>query len=453
MSKLRKIAAEIAYNAIFGNEDVEPAVESVLRRVRPDYRKSLYFRRLATGAVRRAATLDAIAGNFSDIALREVEPRALSALRVGLYEIVFMERGAPFAAVTETSEYVKHWSPNAFPFVKDILHSVRQHVGAFVSDEPGDRDFRRVLPVRQSLWRRFNRDILPDPEHHLRDYLAAAYSFPIWLADRLLRQHDRAARNIMAACNQPAPVTIRANLVKNSREELCEILASQGLSTEPGTQPQALIAREMVDAASTAAFAHGRFSIEDEFDIAAVNSLGARPGEHVCVLQGGAQTLTHIAESVTPGGHVLGCVQGQARAAVAEAQRLGLANLEMVVADPAEAPSLLNSSFDRVFVEPPSTRTARFASLAGARWRIEKDSLPELVERQKMLLGAALELCAAGGVLVYATLSILPEENEEVVEAVVAGMSHLKVLDRRSQLPTLSAPAAGFTAKIAKLNN
>lgn len=455
MGESRKIAAEIAYNAIFGNEDVEPVVERVLRSIRPEYRKSLLFRELTVGAVRRAATLDAIARSFSNMAFDKIEPRVLSALRVGLYEIVFMQQDATFAAIAEISEYVRYWSPHAFAFVKGILHSVREQVGGFVSDEPGPKESSRTLPVRRSLWRRFSRDILPSPKHNLSEYLAVAYSLPGWLADKLLRQHGRTAQNIMATCNEPAPATIRANLIKNNLADLRQILASQGFSTDPGTQKQALLVREPVDPTSVPAYMHGRFSIEDEFDIAAVNCLNPRPGERVCVLQGKVQTMTHIAQAVTPGGSVLGCVSSpeEAQAAAAESNRLGLDSLQVVVLDTAEAPDTLNASFDRVFVEPPSTGVAKFRRVAAARWRIQQSCLPELVERQKLLLRTALELCAAGGIALYVTSSVFGEENEEVVDALTTGMHHLKVLESRLQVPSIGGPDGGFVAKIAKLNN
>ncbi len=453
MSELRKIAAEIAYSAVFGDAQVEPALESVLRHRRPGHAQSEFFRRLVLGAVQRAGTLDAIIEAHSRVAFKEIEPRVLTPLRVGTYEIVFMEQASPYAAIDVMARMASDWSPRAYSFARGMLHGIWKSAGKLVRERPRGT-LRRLLQVGKSLWRRFDRDIFPDPQARRAEYLCAVYSLPLWLVEKLLNQYGDRAEKIVAGCIGSAPATMQANLLKGNPGELADTLARQGLSVERGRQKWTFLAREKVDLASVPAYLHGYFIPADEFDVAAVSFLNPRPGERICVLAGSAQTTAQIAQLTAPDGRVTACARSweEARSVLAEKERLGLDNLDVVAREAGQGPSVLSASFDRVFVEPASTRVGKLRRNAAARWRLKEERLSHLVENQKLALQSAIELCAGGGIAVYVTSSLLQEENDAVIEAVAGRMQHVKVVEREVRFPLPGGPDGGFMAKAAKLS-
>ncbi len=454
MSVIRKIAAEIAHDALFGDIDAEATVEAVLRRIRPGGQELMFFRELAVGTVRRAITLDAIIAACSPVGLSEIEPRVLSALRVGAYELTFMEKESPCAAIDVMARTARYWSTRSYDYVRETLNAIAASAGPFLREKPRKADRRCVLQVGPSLWRVFKRRIFPDPRSSRGDYLSAIHSLPSWLVRRLAGQHGNSVERIAAALNSAPRNVLFANTLRNDTSQLADALAKQGLATEPGRSRDTLLSREDVNIESMPAYIHGRFGIADEFDIGAADFLRARLGERVCILRARACTMARIALAAGPESEVTVCAadENEAGLLAMEAARLGLRNTGIVVLDAYNAASVLDASYDRVFVEPPGSETGRMRRSAAARWRMKEKMLARLSQGQKSLLAAAIELCAAGGVTVYVTGSLLREENRDIVESVAEPLPHLKIADRSVLLPAVGGPEGGFRAKIIKFS-
>lgn len=454
MSMIRKIAAEIAHNAFFGDINVKETVEAVLRRIRPEGQQLQFFRELAIGPVRRAATLDAIIDAYSNVKLSEFESRFISALRVGVYELTFMEDANPYAAIETMARTARQWNPGAYQPVRDTLTAVFEGAGRFISEKPKGADRRCILQVGPSLGRVFSRQVFPDPRKRRVDYLSAVYSLPSWLVKGLAKQYGDSFEDIAEASNSTPRDVIVANTLRNDMHQLADILAGQGVATERGQSNETLLSREDVNLENLPAYLHGRFSVADGFDIDAADYLHARCGERICILQGRAQTMVRIALAVSSEGSVTVCAASRAEAEklILEAQRLCLKNVGVVVLDVCEAASVLDASFDRVFVESPGSETGCLRRKVETRWRIEEEMLSSIVGHQKSLLTAAVELCAAGGVVTYITGSMLPEENNEIVDSVVGPLQHLKTADTITVLPRVDGSDGGFRARIVKFS-
>jgi 16S rRNA C967 or C1407 C5-methylase (RsmB/RsmF family) len=433
---------------------VKATVEAVLRRIRPEGQELRFFRELAIGPIKRAATLDSIIQAYAGANLSEFEPRSLSALRVGTYELTFMEQASPYAAIETMAQAVRQWNPRAYQPVRDTLNAVFKGAGRFIREKPRGADRRCIMQVGPSLGRVFSKPVFPDPRSRRTDYLSAVYSLPLWLVRRLVGQYGDSFEDIAAALNSAPRNMITANTLRNDMKQLADVLARQGVATEREQSDDTLLLCEDVNIENLPAYLHGRFSFADEFDIGAADYLHACSGERICVLRGRTQTMARLAQAVAPEGRLTVCPadQAEARAFLLEIQRLGLQNVDIVVLDAYEATSVLDASFDRVFVEPSSSETGRLRHCVAARWRINERMLSSITERQKHLLAAAVELCAAGGVVVYVTGSLLPEENEQVVEPVVGPLQHLKIADMVTTLPNVDSSDGGFRARIVKFS-
>jgi 16S rRNA (cytosine967-C5)-methyltransferase len=453
MSSIRKMAAEIAYSAIFGDADVETTVDGVLRNLRPEIREADFFRNLATETVRRAGTLDAVLAAYCETPLSQLNPRVLSALRAAAYEIIFMEQGAACAAIESSRQIVEYWNPRELGTVEKTLRAIAAGAGPVLRDKPSARDVRRMIPVGASLWRRLDRDVLPDPGRGGAEFLAVLHSFPVWLVRRLLGQHGKSTEGLLVACNSPEPTAILANCLKTSREELASRLQRRGVNVQRSPSGQALVVTQASDLARLPSDSDGSFSISEQSEIALVEYMNPLADERICVLQGSLGMMSHAAQLTSPGGRVTGCLRSPVEASrvLSERRRLGLHNLEFVVAETGDIPSVLNTSFDRVLVKPPSTGIGGFRRSVAARWRLKEESIPALVAAEKQALEVAIELCAAGGIVVYATSTVLREENEDQVHAVTGGMPYVKLVDSRSGIPVAGGPCGGFRARIAKL--
>jgi 16S rRNA (cytosine967-C5)-methyltransferase len=453
MSRIRKTASEIAHGALYGDLDVEHAIDAFLRRMRPEVQRCRFFRSLAGETVRRAGTLDAILSSYSTVPLVKLDPHTLSALRTAVCEITFSSDAAPHAAIESARQIAKYADSQAVPIVDNTLRSVASGISPVLSERPSKQDLKKTVPKGHGAWRRFDRDVLPDPGKKT-DYLAARHSFPGWFVARLLAQYGGTAERILEACNEPAHVAIMANSLKTDRDRLAQLLANRGIVTEPGADGQSLFIRDRWDLADIPAYARGLFQICRASDIAAVRHLAPLPGERICILGGNPETGALISQLAGTGGlvtAVLDRVEDADRAA-REKRRLGLANLHFVVAAIEDITSVLNASFDRVLVSPRGTDMSMLRQHPGARWRMKEENLTELTAGQELALTTGIDLCAAGGIVVYATASLLDEENGRLVDSVVPEFSYMRLIDSRAQLPSLRGEDGGFTAKIAKLS-
>jgi 16S rRNA (cytosine967-C5)-methyltransferase len=121
------------------------------------------------------------------------------------------------------------------------------------------------------------------------------------------------------------------------------------------------------------------------------------------------------------------------RALRSNLERVGAANVRLVAVD-AQRPLPFSAQFDRILVDAPCSGTGTLARNPEIRWRLSPEDLPELARRQAAILRAALEALAPGGKLVYATCSLEPEENEQVVEQVLATAAGVRLIDARDAL-------------------
>jgi len=453
MRKLRKIAVEIAHEAFFGNLEAESTIDWVLRRQRPEHAKSDFFIRLAEGTIRNAGTLDAIIRAYSRMDFSKIEPKVLSALRTGVYELVFMENAVPHAPISAMAEAAEVCGSKARSFTKGVLHAIVRGAGRASGRKPKRGNQRSLLQTGDCRWMSFDKNIFPDPDRNRDEYLEAVCSVPAWVVSRIRGDYGKAAEGILRSFLQKPKKALYPNLLINSHSKLEEILRNKGLSVDKSGGDGVLIPRRESALDSFAAYTRGRFIICDELYFKSVRFLDPMPGERICIIKGETQVAALISLLVCSDGHVVFCAEDELAAGrmLVEKERLGLDNLETVVLEPADASSVIDCSFDRVYVEPPSTGTGALGRYAGDRWRI-KENDEQRMEKQEMLLQSSLELCAAGGIAVYCTSSILPEENSAIVNNLTGALQHIRIVDTETILPERSGAEGGFMARIVKMS-
>jgi 16S rRNA (cytosine967-C5)-methyltransferase len=247
---------------------------------------------------------------------------------------------------------------------------------------------------------------------------AVANDLPEWLEPYFERVFGNGLEREMAALNAPAPTDLRVNLLKNDREAARRALAAEGVAAEPTPlSPIGLRLRQRVPLGSLSVFKQGLVEVQDESSQLAALLADARLGMRVvdfCAGAGG-KTLA-LAAAMQNRGKLVACeVAGhRLERAALRLRRAGVGNVERRALAGERDPWVKHhkSSFDRVFVDVPCLGTGTWRRNPDAKWRMGLEDLAELVERQQQILRSAARLVRPGGRLVYATCSLLREEDE-----------------------------------------
>lgn len=395
---LKKIAAERRYS----NIETDAAIK---RYGLAGSEKTLYTR-LVYGTVERLVTIDRVIGGFSKIPAERIEPSVLTALRLGVYQIVWLDRVPDSAACNESVELVKrHSHRGAEGFVNGILRNVAR-----------------------------NKNSLPLPARGEKGYLEAKYSLPDHIVSLLVSQYgeERATGFFEAFCTLPR-VTVRVNTLVSSVGEL-----ESELDCERAVPPRALVLNAAPD------MSDGRFFVQDLSSQECVEAVGARPGEtviDVCACPGGksfgiAMDMNNVGRIISLDLHVskLGLIEKGAA-------RLGIGIIETAQADGRTGRDEYNGKADRVLCDVPCSGLGVIAKKPEIRFKSAED-ISRLPETQFAILKRSADYVRPGGRLVYSTCTLNKNENRAVVDRFLSENAGFTLTRDRTLFP--SADTDGF---------
>ncbi|MBN9217606.1 MAG: RsmB/NOP family class I SAM-dependent RNA methyltransferase [Mesorhizobium sp.] len=283
---------------------------------------------------------------------------------------------------------------------------------------------------------------------------------PAWAAGPLRRRFGSAFAGEMAALLTPAPLDLRVNPIKAMREAMLGALRDLGLAAQASAiAPHGIRLDERVSLARLPMLKSGEAEIQDEGSQLVALLVDARPGERVvdfCAGAGG-KTLA-IAAQMNNKGHVIACdvMEGRLKRSAERFRRAGLHNIEtrLLASETDKWIKRHKAGFDRVLVDAPCSGTGTWRRNPDARWRArEEEGLDNLVALQARILASAARLVKPGGRLVYATCSLLLEENEEQVAAFLAAHPAFRVVPLEEAAPGLAASAHGDHLSLTPARN
>jgi 16S rRNA (cytosine967-C5)-methyltransferase len=353
---------------------------------------------IVLGVLRWQGQLDFLLGRYMKKPAAKLDVAVLLALRIGIYQLRFLDRVPARAAVNESVELVKQArKTSAATLVNAVLRRAADE-----AKQPADK-----LISQEGL--------------SVGARLAILHSHPEWMVERWLARLGESGTLALLEANNKTPRLSCAIHDTSRREEVLASLQRSGLRIEPAVLLRSAFAVSGGSPARTEAFRAGEISIQDEASQIIPLLLDVQSSERVldlCAAPGG-KTPPLVRGAGENGMVVAGERHAHRLRAMREQfKRLNLSRVRLVELD-AEKKLPFAARFDRILVDAPCSGTGTLARHPEIRWRLQEEQLAEFHALQVSLLTNALEMLKPGGRLVYSTCSMEPEENENVVEEVL----------------------------------
>ncbi len=355
-----------------------------------------FFTALVYGVIEKQITLDYLLGRLSSKRWDKIEPKVRTILRLGAYQILFLDRIPDSAACNESVELAKfHTHKGTSGFVNGILRNLARR-----------------------------KDALPYPEKGSDEYLSVRYACPLWLCRFWREQYgESVCEALLEAVNRNPRITLRVNTLRITREELMARLHALGIACEPTPlSPYGILLDEFTPVSEITPLAEGLCFVQDEASQLCAMALGAKAGERIldtCSCPGGKSF--GIAMAMENQGSLLSMDLHESKLSLVEsgAARLGIACLRTSVQNGTKPREDLIASADRVLCDVPCSGLGVIAKKPDLRHKSPED-IGRLPAIQYAILTNGASYVKTGGTLLYSTCTLNKRENEEVVARFLA---------------------------------
>ncbi len=396
ISKAREEAVQLVYKVTEQGAYANLALMKTLRHSKLNVADRSLLTNLVNGTIRMLKHLDWVLNVFLKQDINKQNPWLRSILRVSAYQIMFMDRIPHFACVNDAVEMSrKQCDTNLAKVTNGVLRNLIRHKDDIKYPTPGS------------------------PE-----YLAVYYSHPRELVDTLLNVYGaEQCENILAYNNQPARIDFRVNTLKTSRDQLIQELHQDGVKCYPSPVLPCSIRIGAMEGSldDLPAYKEGQFYVQNEAAMLAAIILDPLPGEKVldlCCGVGGK--TTHMAEKMKNQGYIKAYDSYTQKIDILKANctRLGIRIVDVRPEDIMLVEE--KQPTGRVMLDVPCSGSGVLNRRSDARWNKDIIAIKQLTRLQLQFLQKAGSLLKDGGYLLYSTCSILPEENEYVVQDFIA---------------------------------
>lgn len=368
---------------------------------------------LINGVVRWKLKLDWALTGFYNGDFQKCLNFVKNAMRVGLYQIMFLEKIPAYAAIDESVEIVKQIQ--------------------------GERTAGMVNAVLRNLHRNLDKIRYPDREEDLVYYLATVHSHPKWMVKRWLeRFSEEETEKLLIANNQRPYIPIRVNLLNSSVDKIKYLLDKNNVEyVQFEYLPQTfLLKNPKFDITATEIFQNGEITIQDPSASLAVMLANPKPDYKVldiAAAPGGKSFF--LAELMKNQGKILAIEKYSSKIkSINEGrQRLRLSIIDTLVEDARKL--RLQDKVDLIFADLPCSGLGTLRKKPDIKWKRDTDDIPKIVELQKEIISNAVRFMATGSVLIYSTCTIEPEENQEVVYWLLDNYKDLQIDPAENYLP------------------
>lgn len=390
---------EAAYNALleYRKSRVWPDLY-LKKKLEPlDRQQASLATAITYGVIQNSLLIDYYISSFSSIKLNKISPYVLESMRMAVYQMLFLDRVPDSAAVNEAVKLInKGGNKRAAGFANGVLRAI----------------------ARQ-------KDALPEIKGKRDEKLSIKYSHPLWLTRRFIKiLGEEGAEKLLAADNSGADAVVRVNTLKSSDEDFIAAYTSLcGSSPSPVNGVEhAFYAPDIALLLKSHEFANGRFYVQDTASQLAVKVLSPQRGERlldICAAPGGKSLLA--AQYMENDGEIVSNdVYPHKRDIIkANAERYGASLITATCKDGSLFCPEEDGMYDRIICDAPCSGLGIIRKKPDIRYKdpIELKGLPDI---QKKLLESAASCLRPGGRMIYTTCTVLPEENEGVLNAFLA---------------------------------
>ena len=351
---------------------------------------------LVYGVLRRQGRLDWHIDQLSRINPKKIDPAVRIALRLALYQILFLDRIPPHAAVNETVKIVKSTQP--------------AHLAGFVN-----------ALLREAI-RRGEKWNWPSPESDAEEYLAVLTSHPKWFVRMMIKEIGfEETQKLCEANNIIAPMVLRVNTLRADSKAILEWLKENEIEAEfsPYLANAIRISGLRKDVSQIPIFTEGLVQVQDEASQLVSHLLAPEAGERVLDLCSGfGGKSTHLGILMKNRGEILAVDKSawKIEELRENAQRQGVSIIKARSCDILELSPLDTGSFDRVLLDAPCSGFGSLRRNPDIKWRRHPKDPIRFARLQKQLLDHVAQFVKRGGVLLYATCTLFKEENDEVAK-------------------------------------
>lgn len=414
---LLKIEKEQAYSNLELNRQIQI--------MKPD--NPAFVRELVYGVLENRIYLDYILAGLIPKGLRGVKKPVLTLLRMGLYQIIFMDSVPAYAAASETVRMAKKLTPGRDGFVNGVLRGYEKKKASIV---------------------------LPDRSRALTEYLSVRYSYAEWIVKLWLSQFgEEKTEKLLAAGNRRPEVSVRVNFLKTDRKSLAAALEKQGFETRESSESSRVLLVKGSGLLDTCRYRQGHFSIQDTASVLAAEALGAEPGKTVldiCAAPGGKSLA--LAEIMENTGQIrsFDIYKHKLSLLEKEAERLGISIVRTEENDGSIFRRDLSESADCVLVDGPCSGLGVIRRKPEIKYREISDRGALLAEKQLQILAASSQYVKPGGTLLYSTCTVNRLENEEVVRNFLESNKEFEKVFERQFLPDADETDGFYICRMEK---
>lgn len=390
LKTLYKIDKDGAYSNIELNEEIRQNRQNLTEK------DIGLISEITYGVTTWRLTLDEIIKKYSKIRLKKISPWILNILRMGIYQIIYLDKIPKSAAVNESVNLAKRYGHSSSSnFVNAILRKIEK------------KDYEDFFQIKDDVER-----------------ISKTTSMPEWIIKELLKNNNvKEVEQICKNSNLKPKITIRVNNLKITKNELINILEKENieykeLNKEDYLFDDFLILNKIKNIENLDLFKNGYFTIQDISAGLTAKILNPKPGEQVldaCSAPGGK--TTYLAELMENEGNIEAWDIHEHRTKLVQqnAKRLGISIITTKVKDASTYDESLKEKFDKILLDVPCLGIGVIKRKPDIKWQRKIEDVQKITKIQKKILENCSKYLKPGGELVYSTCSIFKEENEDII--------------------------------------
>lgn len=423
-------AREVALNTLYKIEVGEGYSNITLDKELNKHDLSKLDKALASEIVYGVLTwkikLDAIIKRYSSIRLKKISPWIINILRIGIYQIAFLDKIPESAAVNESVKLAKRYGHEvSSKFVNAILRKIEKN------------ECEKLAEYLDSL-------SITEEEK-----ISILTSHPLWIVEKLIDEYEdiEFVKELLNSNNITPEVTIRVNTLKANREEVKRLLELKNVDCRFGNCPDSIIMKNFFMLDESLAI------VQDE--AAQLACLKLEPNENEKVLDAcsspGGKT-TYISQLMNNTGRIDAWDIHEHRVLLVKqiAEKLGCTNIKASQKDASEYHTECREKYDKVLLDVPCSGLGVIRKKPDIKWTRNKDDIAKLVEIQKNILECGAQYLRSGGTLVYSTCTVLKEENEYQIKKFLNKYSEFELVEEIKLFPNIDGTDGFYIAKMRK---